>query len=698
MKELLNKHAIISFDIFDTLLTRKFTSPSDVFIHMENAVTRLSKGMFRNFAYIRRKAEQEVISHYKSQGINEINIDEIYYEINILTGYPQELLEEIKALELQAEHEALLPRKAGTAIYKKALAMHKDIVLISDMYLPQSFIEAQLERFGITRYVKLYLSSTYREKKHDGALFKIFLDESGLDPNSILHVGDNPHGDIEQAKKHGITPYFIPKAVENYKNPVFDKEKTRSKSLTAKLIADSYYDEGKPPMKAELLGFSAFGPLIANFTAWLYKEAMREGVTRLYFCSRDSLIFKEAFEIMYPGEITCEYLKISRHIAKLHDLKSRPNLLFMANEPIFSTTIGDYLNYRFGLEKTDIPLKILEKHGINSLDFRIGGKFNRETLLALLIELEPLIYKTCERKTKHYARYLKAIKMGDGKSGIVDFGYAGTSQRFLSEITSTEIHGFYYQTFAKILNVIDDNSTIHSYNSPYLAGNGDDFISKNRFILETLICSPEDSFKHVEPQGKSRSRFDFVHFESSHDEARKNLVSQLHESALHFVSELKSRENNLTNFALDSITAEHSLQQYLANPVNPEIFAGVAFEDLYGPQVPRYIFPPLSDAKTMNQSQILWKAGHEVWLKSQAKPISKAPAKKSVTLTQTGHIIEPEPTFIGKILLQTEEKLVKQQVTPNKFIKYSTNRIGFFEDTQIKAAKVYYRLIGRKIL
>jgi FMN phosphatase YigB (HAD superfamily) len=701
MKNLLTKQAVISFDIFDTLLTRKFSSPSDVFIFMEKQVQFETGGVFKNFAFIRRKAESLAIAHFKSQGINEVSLDDIYNEISELTGFSHVMIQTVKALELKMEAEALCIRPAGMELYKKAVSLHKDIVLISDMYLPKEFIEQQLMRFNITHYIKLFLSSEYREKKHDGELFNIFLTESGVNPASVLHIGDNPIGDISAAKKAGLNVHFIPKAVENYKGEgtVYDCEKTRSKSLTGKLIADSFYDMGKSEMSLEKLGFTAFGPMVAGFTAWLYREAKRDGVKVLYFCARDALIFKQAFEMMYPGEIKCEYLKISRHMSRLHDLKNRSTLLNMANEAIFATTIGDYLRYRFGLE--DIPQDILEKHGITGVDFRIGGKFNREILLALLLDLEPLIYQTAARKVKHYARYVKAIKLGEEKSGIVDFGYAGTSQRFLSELTGAEITGYYYQTFAKILNVIENPDLVRSYNSGFITGAGDDFISKNRFILETLICSPEDSFKHLEPEGKSRSRFNFVHFVSSHDEARKGVVSQLHDAALDFISRLKQREPNLRNFALDCVTAQTTLQNYLKDPVRPELFAGVAFEDLYGPQVPRFIFPPLTEVKTIAPSQVLWKTGLEAWLKATPTPkpliLVKSPPLAPITIDEQGRVIEPSPTFIGRILLDTEQRLIKKQVTDNKFIKYSHNRNGFFEDTQIKAAQVYYKFIGRKL-
>lgn len=701
MKNVLSKYAVISFDIFDTLLTRKFLSPSDVFIFMEKQVQFETGGEFKNFAFIRRKAESQAVAHFKSQGINEISLDDIYSEMSELTGFSHVMIQKVKTLELKMEAEALCIRPAGIELYKKAVSLYKDIVLISDMYLPKAFIEQQLARFNITHYIKLFLSSEYHEKKHDGELFKIFLTESGVNPTSVLHIGDNPIGDISAGKKAGLNVHLIPKAIENFKGEgtVYDCEKTRAKSLVGKLIADNFYDKGKSEMSLDKLGFIAFGPLIAGFTSWLYHEAKRDGMKVLYFCARDALLFKQAFELMYPGEIKCEYLKISRHISRLHDLKNRSTLLAMANEAIFATTIGDYLRYRFGLE--DIPQDILAKHGLTGTEFRIGGKFNRQTLFALLLDLEPLIYQTAARKIKNYARYIKAIKLGEKKSGIVDFGYAGTSQRFLSELTGAKITGYYYQTFAKILNVIENPDLVRSYNSNFTSSVDEGFIAKNRFILEALICSSEDSFKHLEPEGKSHSRFSFMYFINSHDETRKEVVSQLHEAALKFIAHLKQREPNLTNFAIDSITAQSGLQSYLKEPINPELFAGVVFEDLYGPQVPRYIFPPLNEIKSIPPSQVLWKIGLDTWLKDDPKPtplvLVKSNPKPPITLDEQGRVVHPIPTFIGRILLDTEHRLVKKQVNNSKFIKYSHNRNGFFEDTQIKAAQVYYKLIGRKL-
>ena len=77
------------------------------------------------------------------------------------------------------------------AVYEYALLKGKRIIIVSDMFLPKSFIERILVKNGYDKYEKLYLSSEYKKIKFTGSLFKIVLAELEVKPSQILHVTIN---------------------------------------------------------------------------------------------------------------------------------------------------------------------------------------------------------------------------------------------------------------------------------------------------------------------------------------------------------------------------------------------------------------------------------------------------------------------------------------------------------------------------
>ena len=86
LKALINKHKVISFDIFDTLLLRPYAQPTDVFKHIgvlikNGEIDDADKNDGKYFEKYRIKAEQDCRKETKEQSNNEIEditLDEIY--------------------------------------------------------------------------------------------------------------------------------------------------------------------------------------------------------------------------------------------------------------------------------------------------------------------------------------------------------------------------------------------------------------------------------------------------------------------------------------------------------------------------------------------------------------------------------------------------------------------------------------------
>ena len=185
IKKAINKYSVISFDIFDTLLQRKVSTPSDVFDLVEKEYNKLSSIPIRGFKQIRIEAE---LKSKKQSLTEETNIYSIY---NMLP-YDKEVRDLLLQLELKIERIELSARQEIKALYDYAAFLRKEVIIISDMYLPVGFIEEILYANGYRYHSKLYVSSVL---KSTGNMFRFVLKNTGYRTQDVLHIGDNILGD-----------------------------------------------------------------------------------------------------------------------------------------------------------------------------------------------------------------------------------------------------------------------------------------------------------------------------------------------------------------------------------------------------------------------------------------------------------------------------------------------------------------------
>ncbi|MBO5599516.1 MAG: hypothetical protein J5897_00555, partial [Candidatus Methanomethylophilus sp.] len=114
---------VVAFDVFDTLITRPFMRPTDLFLFME------AEYQAEGFAKARVLAEKLARKEIRQ----EVNLDEIY---SLMDGKYRSLEE--KEIELETEFSVADPY--AKALYESVLAQGKRVILVSDMYLPESVL------------------------------------------------------------------------------------------------------------------------------------------------------------------------------------------------------------------------------------------------------------------------------------------------------------------------------------------------------------------------------------------------------------------------------------------------------------------------------------------------------------------------------------------------------------------------------
>lgn len=293
---------LYSFDIFDTLFTRKVLAPEGIFLDVRERM--IEEGSFplvltRQYPLIRHSAEFNVREYYsKSQEDRksdhvEITFDEIFDRMAEVYCLDERQVSLLKQWELEAELDNVIPLQEQIDHIRSLVESGETVVLISDMYLPADFIRQMLEKADpMLAELPLYVSSEYGVQKTTQKLFfevyKSF--EPYYDFEKWIHYGDNDKADKTQPRLMNINTRKI-------EGPEFNDIQ---KALVR--YVDSYDGYLVAAMQARLCreNFFAKDSFVISFVSlcfvpyidWVLRDAQRRGYRSLYFVSRDGYHLK----------------------------------------------------------------------------------------------------------------------------------------------------------------------------------------------------------------------------------------------------------------------------------------------------------------------------------------------------------------------------------------------------------------------
>lgn len=417
----IDKYDVISFDIFDTLLKRNVSKPTDVFKYMETKYSKVG------FAQTRINAEKKARKQNKT---GEITLEEIYKEMPY----------DYSSQEMISESELLARNSAMIKVFRYALDRKKKVIITSDMYLPESFIRSILKREGIDGFDRLFISSTLNKTKHSGKLFDILNKE--YDNLKILHIGDSYYSDYIMPKKKGIFSIHIPTYVDKgtYKLNGSSIEKNILNTFLNNTLPDKCSDYYR-------FGYEKFGMFLWGYSKWLYDSIKQENIEDIYFFSRDGLIMKDAFDILY-SDVNTHYLEVSRRSLRVPILWMNYELshvldMISPSKLVSLRSIFDGV----GLNIEDYK-NLIGKYGFNSETiFDRTSILKNNDLKRMYLHLSEDIEKNSKKEYENLIRYLKQENVS-GKIAIVDIGWSGGMQRYLIETLNklkieSEIKGYY---------------------------------------------------------------------------------------------------------------------------------------------------------------------------------------------------------------------------------------------------------------
>ncbi len=453
-----------SFDVFDTLLTRGVSRPPDLFLLIGR---RLSEQHLVPSAeeYCRERMAAERRAR-ESTNREEVILTDIYRILARTFAWKHDMAERAMKLEITCERETLVPVAATGKMLEDALNQKKKVFCISDTYLPGDFILERLQAYFPIDSSNLYVSSEVGLTKHSGNLFSHISEKESIKYDQWRHYGDNPHSDVRIPRRLGIESKLIDHSLTRYEASV----SSRSPEILARTLSGcmratrlSYCFDSAHYKTLWELSCNVIAPTFFGFCYWILSAALRDGVQRLYFVSRDGQILlkiSKAIQKSVPefSGIECRYLYGSRqawHLPSVSRIDAEALDWIFANTSFLSVdVILDRLRstaYTLSSRAhTAVCECIPEREWSNNLTDSDRGRLRR--LFEQNRDIHEWIRQSAEHARNNVRGYFEQEGlMEDTVWAMVDIGWGGNLQNSLSRILSTingtskrSVRGYYW--------------------------------------------------------------------------------------------------------------------------------------------------------------------------------------------------------------------------------------------------------------
>lgn len=432
----IQRHDIISFDIFDTLLIRPYVKPTDLFWHLEKIynIPGFAEARIAAELYAREKTSKK-----------DVTLDEIY-EV-LLPKY-----QKAKAKELKMEEKSLRINPLIFKTYQKAVRQKKTILIVSDMYLPSSFLIKVLKRNGVNVFDRIYVSCEYNKTKADGSLFEQVLTDFSVNPRNILHIGDNEHSDVYMPRRYDIDSFCVSKYIDlffawygnaKYKN-FYEQKSDFMRSYLVSLMAQNQLNTEMSYWQQ--VGYNLAGPLGLGYVQLILKEVKLNDIDTLLFVSRDGYLLQKVYNKICEKPVANTYIYAPRilNLKLFGDYANQPEYLraymdmlkgvCLKNENVDCKKMDDFI-HMYNDEIVDWHkknkkdyisyIKSLNISGKNiaSVDMTTGAYTSQKILQRIFDDRYKMsFYSACFRKTQEFKHvsYLKKEILPDVQECIIN--------------------------------------------------------------------------------------------------------------------------------------------------------------------------------------------------------------------------------------------------------------------------------------
>ena len=436
----LGAYDIISFDIFDTLITRTIMNPDDVFAMMGQLI-EAKYGVDVDFTKIRKEAEARAQEKYGAR----TNIDNIYVEVSrdpIIGKYATS----IKQLEVDTEFKLCTPRKDMVEVFKNLKNMGKYVILISDMYLTKAQLVAMLRKCGIGGFDDILLSNDYGVRKDDGSMWDMIF--STYMTSGFIHVGDNFCSDIQMLMDRGVATQLVLNSKAMLELSDFAASFDYSNlSVADSLMLGQAFNGGifNSPLAFREdgslsfdnlydFGYTTMGPLLSYFTQRLV-EQNKDTNERLLLLSREGYMLEKLIKTYEKSRglepVDARYFLTSRRACAVPALENDEDLRELLSQN-YEGSLSNLLSERLGLTLHE-----------EDQDVSITYDTPTEEIMKLVEPYKEELFARVAEEKNAYLVYAKDLIADAKEVSVVDVGFSGTIQYFLMKLTGRNIGGHY---------------------------------------------------------------------------------------------------------------------------------------------------------------------------------------------------------------------------------------------------------------
>lgn len=570
------KYDIVSFDIFDTLITRCIYEPDDAFKILGNLIKD------EKFIEKRKKAEQQARKKLE----HDVNLDEIYDEYMLENSLSKEKTSILKNNEIKLEKDLLVPRKDMCILLKKLKEKNKKVILVSDMYLTKKVIIDILNNCGYKDlYDALYLSCDVNKRK-DSKTMWTFLKK--IHPKEkILHLGDNDLSDVQYPKEFGIDTLKIYSSKELLSKcslyPSLEgliNDRTISDSILLGLIFNNkIFNSPFADLSIDSLenfAYSFHAPIITEFLKFVIDSEKNN----LLFLAREGYYF----------------CKLYKEYCKLNKIEEKDYYYFLASRKATNTATINGEDDVYKLLNNDYNGSI---HNFVSKNFNIDIEENYEISLPQDYDKAYLtikkyikeIMKSVKSEKRCYIKYIKELIPNYKKEelNVIDLGYSGSIQYNLSKLLDKHVIGYYLTNSSSVKKYYSDSKL-----NFYFDINDDKEFEKiyhYSLILEYFLTAPYGQLQRfIETKKGVKPEYN----EETLDETKKASLKDIYDSIIEYFKDINRLEKYLQYYPSKRLLCRIYVAMVESGIISTNVKDKFDFTDAYCSDSVRNVFKIIS--------------------------------------------------------------------------------------------------------
>ena len=463
---------VATFDIFDTVITRRVGEPRSAFLLLGRRLCKQGLITCSAHVFATSRTAAEVRTFGNVGGLDSpVTLLDIYAELaNALHWSPTQTAKIYEA-ELQLEAELLVPLPNGCALVAQARRSLQKVAFVSDMYLPSAYLETILRDLGIFEDGDvLIVSNEERASKATGKLWPIVIDRLDTAAERMHHAGNHPISDGRTARKAGLSTHVLDENNLNRYELALEAHCEATDGLTSALAGASRLARLDPPdperRAVSDVSAGVVAPFVIGSLLWTLNVAKEEGLAELFFVARDGQLLRDVAEILAPklgftGKLT--YLYGSRQawsLAGLTETHADRLTAVVPDAGDIDATLRQVLN-RLDIAPEEIALP-LSRAGFHRATWgRPLAEGQAERLRDLLCDdpdLSLLVTHNAKRSRDLVLSYLEQVgAVTDQSIGFVDLGTGATLFNSLASILGSigqePPTGFYFGLRSKVPDV-----------------------------------------------------------------------------------------------------------------------------------------------------------------------------------------------------------------------------------------------------